>query len=163
MSDLLGAAGATFSPCRRYRTLLWRDWGPGSCLLFIGLNPSTADESVNDPTVERVQRRALMGSDFRRLEVCNLFSFRATDPREMMSADDPVGLDNDVTIMAAAMRSRAVLCGWGTHGHHLGRGRKVEAMLRRAGIPLMMLRMTKCGMPGHPLYVPYSQGLQPWK
>lgn len=49
--------GATFSPDRRYRYLLWRMWSPAMPVAnFVLLNPSTADETVNDPTVERCER-----------------------------------------------------------------------------------------------------------
>ena len=49
---------AVYSDCERYRYLLTRVWGPGPKALFVMLNPSTATEVQNDPTVERCERRA---------------------------------------------------------------------------------------------------------
>lgn len=119
------------------------------------LNPSTADEVANDPTVERCERRARMWG-YRRLIVTNLFAFRATDPRDMKAAIDPVGAENDAAILAAAEVSDLVLCAWGTHGNHLRRADRVRALLDSQRVRLKCLRMAKGGAPCHPLYLPYE-------
>ena len=119
------------------------------------LNPSTADEIDNDPTVERCERRArTMG--FGGVEVVNIFAFRATLPVRMKQEADPVGVGNDQAILAAAELSGMVVCGWGIHGDHLSRGRAVVELLRHAGIQAHCLTTTASGHPGHPLYVGYD-------
>lgn len=88
--SLFEQSGAAFSPCRRYRYRLWRTWGDAAPAVFVMLNPSTADEIENDPTVERCERRArAMG--FGGLRVANIFSLRSTDPTALYTSDDPVG------------------------------------------------------------------------
>ena len=153
---------AVYSGCEGYRYQLARIWNPeGPELLYVMLNPSTATETRNDPTVERCERRArtLGYGGFR---VANLFAWRATAPREWRAAADPVGPGNDAALAGAAHRAGRILCGWGAHGAHLGRGRQVEALLRRAGRPLFHLGLTRGGQPRHPLYVAYAQQPERW-
>lgn len=158
--DLFTAGSARFSPCRRWRYALWRRWGEGALANFLLLNPSTADESDNDPTVERCQRRAAMlGYDG--LVVTNLFAWRSTDPSALYTTDAPVGPDNDAAILEAASDAALVVCGWGNHGQLSGRGGAVLAMLRQAGVRPHCLAMTGAGEPQHPLYLPYSLVPQP--
>jgi hypothetical protein len=149
------ATGAYFSPCRKWRYQLWRIWDWHIPFLnVIGLNPSTADETHNDPTIERCQRRAkAMG--FGGLMMTNLFAFRATDPTVMKCYYAPIGPENNDYILDAAKRVGMVLCAWGTNGTHLGRDLEVLQLLE--GFDLHCLRVTKDGIPGHPLYLPYSQ------
>lgn len=154
--DLFGNFGATFSPCQRYRYALWRIWdGSRPPAMFLMLNPSTADDTKNDPTVERCQRRALeMG--YGGLRVANIFAFRSTDPDALYAEDDPVGPENDAAILDAAKTSGIVICAWGGHGAHLDRGRQVLAMLRETGIRPHYLELNQDGTPRHPLYVGYD-------
>lgn len=151
---------ATYSDCERYRYDLTRIWDPqGTRANFLMLNPSTATEAQNDPTVERCERRAraLGHGAFR---VTNVFAWRATDPRDMRAAAEPVGRpENDAAILEAAAWADLVVCAWGTHGAHLGRGPEVEALLRGAGHALTTLGLSKAGHPKHPLYIGY--GVQP--
>lgn len=119
--------------------------------MFLMLNPSTADESKNDPTVERCERWARSWG-YGGLLVCNLFAFRATDPIDMKAARDPVGPDNDAAILECADRAGKVICGWGNHGGHLGRSSAVRKAL--AWKELHCLRITQAGEPQHPLYLP---------
>ncbi len=160
MTDLFGDSGALFAPCRTWRYLLWRSLGgSGGTYLFLLLNPSTADERVNDPTVARCCTRAFRWGASR-LIVANIFAFRATDPRVMKAAPDPIGPDNDQHILAAAAQASRIICGWGEHGAHMGRGRAVMTMLQDAGHDLYCLRKNlKSQQPCHPLYLPY--GLPP--
>ena len=156
------ASIAVYSPCERYRYTLTRDWsGAGGRVLFVMLNPSTATEVQNDPTVERCERRAraLGHGAFR---VCNIFAFRATDPRVMRAVSDPTGPDNDAAIAQSAQWADRIVCAWGSHGAHLGRGPQVEALLRASGTPLFHLGLTLGGHPRHPLYVGYAQAPRPW-
>ena len=124
--------------------------------LFVMLNPSTATEVQNDPTVERCERRA-RALGFGAFRVTNIFAFRATDPRVMRAPDDPVGPGNDAAIADSAGWADRIICAWGTHGAHLDRGAVVETLLRGTGQPLFHLGLSQAGHPTHPLYIPYSQ------
>lgn len=153
---------AIYSPCEHYRYLLTREWAPDEGrVLFIMLNPSTATEVQNDPTVERCERRA-RALGFGAFRVCNIFGFRATDPRVMRAAQDPVGPDNDAAILNSLPWADRVICAWGTHGAHQDRGAQVETMLRKSGAPLFHLGLSKAGHPKHPLYIGYAVQPVPW-
>jgi len=155
--------GAEFSPCRRYRYRLWRTWDDSKekCC-FIMLNPSTADEATNDPTVERCERRARAWG-YGGLIVVNLFAMRSTDPKALYAEADPVGPKNMVAIQQAAIDSAIVVAAWGTHGALHGQGEQVAARLRR-DFPdkARALRVNKDGSPAHPLYLPYTLGPRRW-
>ena len=156
------ASTAVYSPCERYRYLLTRTWdAAGPKALFVMLNPSTATEVQNDPTVERCERRA-RALGFGAFRVTNIFAFRATDPKVMRAVADPVGPGNDAAIRDSVPWADRVICAWGTHGAHLERGRAVEALLRSTGVPLHHLGLTKDGQPKHPLYIGYDVQPMPW-
>jgi hypothetical protein len=145
---------ATFSPCRLYRYTLWRNWGDllGSdkgYAMFIGLNPSTATETEDDPTIRRCIAFAKSWG-YEGLCMCNLFAFRATDPSVMLAAADPTGPDNDKHLEDMAKGAGVVVAAWGTPGVHMGRADLVKKMVPN----LHYLRLTKAGHPGHPLYLP---------
>lgn len=153
---------ALYSPCESYRYALTRTWNPaGRRVLFVMLNPSTATEVQNDPTVERCERRA-RALGYGAFRVCNIFAFRATDPKVMRAQDDPVGPGNDAAIVDGADWAETVVCAWGTHGAHLGRGPAVEALLRAKDRPLWHLGLSKDGHPRHPLYIGYARQPEPW-
>lgn len=152
---------AVYSDCGHYRYQLWRTWGAGARIGFVMLNPSTATEMHNDPTVERCERRA-RALGYGGFGVANIFAFRATDPREMVAAADPVGPGNDAAIGDLAAQAALIICAWGAMGAHMGRGRAVEARLRAAHAPLYHLGLTKAGAPKHPLYISYAQAPVPW-
>ena len=155
-------AGATFSPCRRWRYLLWRRWDAARPVAnFLMLNPSTADEHRLDPSCTRARNYAERWG-FGALVVTNLFGWRATDPQEMKAARDPVGRGNDAAILGAARASAIVVCAWGNHGAHLGRSQRVVSALRAAAINLSFLRMNGAGEPAHPLYLPGALRAASW-
>ena len=156
------ASFAVYSDCEPYRYSLTRVWDEtGSRALFIMLNPSTATEVQNDPTVERCERRArTLG--YGAFRVLNIFAWRATDPRDMRAAGDPIGPGNDAAILESLPWSGGVICAWGTHGAHLNRGPEVEVLLRGAGAELQHLGLSKDGHPKHPLYIGYSVQPMPW-
>jgi len=157
------ASTALYSPCQTYRYMLTRVWNPdGPKALFVMLNPSTATEVQNDPTVERCERRA-RALGFGAFRVCNIFAYRATDPRVMRAQADPVGPGNDAAIAQSALWADRIVCAWGTHGVHQGRGPVVEALLRATGRRLYHLGLSKAGHPKHPLYIGYNQQPQPWE
>lgn len=157
------ASTAVYSPCEAYRYLLTRVWDcKGDKALFVMLNPSTATEVQNDPTVERCERRA-RALGFGAFRVTNIFAFRATDPRVMRGADDPVGPMNDAAIAESAqLWADRIICAWGTHGAFLKRGATVETLLRGTGKPLFTLGISKDGHPKHPLYIGYDRQPEPW-
>jgi len=152
------ASTAVYSPCEAYRYLLTRVWNPsGEKALFVMLNPSTATEVQNDPTVERCERRA-RALGFGAFRVTNIFAFRATDPRVMRAMADPIGPGNDAAIADSAQDwADRIICAWGTHGAHLGRGAQVEHLLRATGRPLFTLGLSQGGHPKHPLYIGYDR------
>ena len=149
---------ATLSPCRTYRYSLTREWGSGLAVLFVGLNPSTADETQDDPTIRRCIAFAREWG-YARLHMANLFAFRATKPGDMKNASDPVGPENDEHLAALANDSAITLAAWGVHGAFGGRHNTVRVMLPR----LHYLRLTKGGHPGHPLYLPATLKPVEWK
>ena len=154
---------AVYSDCERYRYALTRVWdATGGRAHFLMLNPSTATEVQNDPTVERCERRA-RALGFGAFRVTNIFAWRDTDPRAMRRAADPVGPFNDDAILQAAEWADQTVCAWGTHGAHLDRGPAVEALLRNAGVPLFHLGLSKAGHPKHPLYIGYAVQPVAWE
>ncbi len=157
------ASTAVYSPCELYRYLLTRVWNPkGEKALFVMLNPSTATEVQNDPTVERCERRA-RALGFGAFRVTNIFAFRATDPRVMRAVADPIGPGNDAAIADSAQGwADRIICAWGTHGAHLGRGAQVERLLRDTGRPLFTLGLSQGGHPKHPLYIGYDRQPELW-
>lgn len=156
------ASSALYSPCEAYRYALTREWQPGGGrLLYVLLNPSTATEELNDPTVERCERRA-RALGYGGFRVCNLFAWRATDPRDLKRAALPIGPANDAALLEGAAWADRVICGWGTHGAHLDRGAAVEALMRSAGASLWHLGLTRAGAPRHPLYIGYARQPEPW-
>lgn len=153
---------AVYSDCMAYRYVLTRVWQEdGQKALFVMLNPSTATEVQNDPTVERCERRA-RALGFGAFRVCNIFAYRATDPRDMRAQADPVGPQNDAAIIESAQWADRVVCAWGTHGSHLGRGAHVAGLLRGLALPLYHLGLSKEGHPKHPLYIPYNEQPRLW-
>ena len=143
---------ATFSPCRKYRYTLWRQWNSmfsSDYAMFIGLNPSTADENNDDPTVRRCIRYA---RDWGYAGLCmtNIFAFRATLPSDMMAVKNPIGDDNNNILIESAKNVGIVVAAWGTHGSYLGRDKEVIKMIPY----LTYLKLTKVGFPAHPLYLP---------
>lgn len=156
------STGAIFSPNGMYRYKLWRTWDASTKpACFVMLNPSTADEVMNDPTVERCERRAwAMG--YGGLIVVNIFAFRSTDPVYMKAALDPVGPENDRYIAESAKESGMVICAWGNHGRHKARSAAVQRLLSEAGVQPHALKLSATGEPWHPLYVAYAVQPKPW-
>lgn len=148
------AAGAMFSPCDRYRYLLWRVWDASRPLWTFGmLNPSTADHEQLDPTITRCASRARRGGAGG-LIVWNLFAWRATDPADMKRAAEPIGAANDGAMIYAVRDSAVNIAAWGAHGTHLERDAAVRARLHLLGVELHALAFTAAGQPRHPLYLP---------
>ncbi len=158
MGDLLTTSDATLSECGQYRYALERRWNFAEFnpQVFVMLNPSTANANEDDPTIRRcigfAKREGAGG-----ILVVNLFAFRATDPKEMMAASNPIGPRNveeiGLALISAKVTGRPVICAWGAN--QLAPP-QVEILKRRArdiGAKLMCLGMTKSGAPKHPLYI----------
>ena len=147
--------GAGFSKDRVYRYLLWRYWDRSKHTVgFIGLNPSTADEQTDDPTVRRCINFAKRWGAGGML-IMNLFGFRATDPKEMMNHSSPVGPKNDEVIIENVKKCKYVVCAWGNGGDHLYRATEVLKLLIDEGFEskLKCFSVTNKRQPRHPLYV----------
>lgn len=148
-----------FNESRSHRYALFRDLtdfaspefelAPGFCM-FVGLNPSTADENQNDPTVARCIKYAMRWG-FDQFVMTNIFGYRATNPKDMKAHPEPVGSENDAWLEKLASEAGLVLCAWGNHGEHLDRGKKVVELLSPVS-ELHCLRVAKTGHPMHPLY-----------
>jgi hypothetical protein len=150
---------AYFSPCWTWRYSLTREPAPQTgegTVVFIGLNPSTADESRDDPTIRRCIGFARRWG-FARLEVLNLFAFRATKPTALLDADDPVGPKNDSTIATVLRAADLVVCAWGAFPND----ERSAHVLQLVAVP-HCLGVTKNGSPRHPLYVRASADPLPW-
>jgi hypothetical protein len=156
--------GAEISSCGKYRYKLWREWpgfGPVSdgmkmhCA-FVMLNPSTADGEEDDPTIRRcVGFSKAWGYD--RLEVVNLFAYRATDPNTLLRLghnDDPVGPENLEAFKAVCntVNCGAIIVAWGAHGGHLGQDETALGWIKKSD-RVHALGLTKDGKPRHPLYM----------
>ncbi len=153
---------AIYSDCENYRYSLTRIWDDNAPrVLFVMLNPSTATEVQNDPTVERCERRA-RALGYGAFCVCNIFAYRATNPNVMRAQTDPVGPENDTAITDAALWANDIVCAWGTHGAHRNRGPEVEQTLRAQPKPLAHLGLSIAGHPKHPLYIGYKTQPQRW-
>ena len=143
---------ARLSPCRKYRYALWRTWDDSKpYAMFIGLNPSTADETGDDPTIRRCIGFA-KDWGYGGLCVVNLFAYRATLPADLKVAPDPVGPPNDKWIRKSASRAGIIVAAWGNDGCFLGRSSRVKEILPN----VMCLKLNKTGEPAHPLYQPKS-------
>lgn len=152
---------AIISSCTTYRYRLEREWSKGKrTVCFIMLNPSTADATVDDPTIRRcIGFGKSWGFD--RLVVVNLFALRATMPSELRKYMDPIGPHNNGYIIKAVRSAELIACAWGAHPFARERAAFVRILL--GSYSLYCLDMTKSGAPKHPLYA--TGGLQPslWK
>lgn len=157
-------SGAAFTEDERHRPLLWRVWDREKRLaLFIMLNPSTANEVVLDPTVTRCKRYA-EDWGYGGLIVCNLFDFRATDPRAMKAQGQTAFSGyNRLAILQACKVADLVVCAWGTHGELFQQNKYIAAWIKSAGHAMHYLKLTKHGHPAHPLYLKRDLKPQVWE
>ena len=158
--------GAILSPSGRYRYLLWRELTKQrvsirrTCL-FIMLNPSTADAEYDDPTIRRCKSFALR-EHCDRLEVVNLFAYRATNPDalKVISREVAFGPKNLEYIQQATHTAEVIIAGWGALGARYGMDKYILKLIDR---PVYCLGKTMHGMPRHPLYVSNDQPLELFK
>ena len=146
---------AVFSSCRKYRYSLTRSWNSADgYVLFIGLNPSIADEMVDDPTLKRCINFA-KDWGYGGLIMVNLFAYMATYPSELKKATLPIGKENNKHILNGYQKSQLTVIAWGNDGYLLGRDKEVLAIIENP----MCLNINKSGQPAHPLYQKKSQEL----
>ena len=120
------------------------------------LNPSTATEFEDDPTVRKCQEFARRwGHDACR--VVNIFAWRSTDPAVLPSLADPIGPENDAHIVREAATAARIVCAWGNFGTVRGRGWQVRQML--TSYACWCFQINQNGEPAHPLYQPYAKPL----
>lgn len=145
--------GAVLSECGTYRLLLWRRWNLAApVLVWIMLNPSTADGHSDDRTIETIVSFASIWG-YGAVEVVNLYDFRATDPKDLKRAGYPSSAENFAVIKLVIARAISnggrIVAAWGAHA----RDEDVARLLADVRVPLWCLRETRGGKPGHPLYV----------
>jgi hypothetical protein len=143
--------GAVFSRCRRYRYSLHRTWDAGDdrYVNFIGLNPSTADEDLDDPTIKKCMKFALSWG-YGGIVMTNIFAWRDTSPAEMKKAVEPIGEVNDRCLISIARDASLVIAAWSQHGSFKNRSQDVRKLLNN--FPLHILKMG-ASEPWHPLYL----------
>jgi hypothetical protein len=145
------ARSASFYRRRIYRYALWRRWSDGPRYVnFICLNPSTADENTDDPTVRKCAKFACTWG-YDAVCITNLFAYKSDGFRDVVAFKDPVGLGNDRWIRKIAIGASLVVCAWGLDGSFMGRGSAVKRLLYN--FDLHYLRIGR-GQPWHPLYLP---------
>lgn len=157
-------SGAIITPCGRYRYLLWRRWDPQRPVcMFIGLNPSTADETEDDPTIRRCINFAKAWG-YGSLWMTNLCAFRATDPDIMRARQGAaIGPRNDEYLITCGRAAGIVVAAWGTGGVFRRREANVREYMEGSSIPLYYLKLTKDGHPSHPLYLPGTLVPREWR
>lgn len=150
--------------CYRYRlSRTWNDKRPHA--LFVMMNPSTADLTVDDPTVAKCGRFARAWG-FGGVCIGNTFAYRATDKKHLRLVADPIGPENDKHLVSMAKASEMVIFAYGQPGHRslAPRGQQVARLLTaRAAVIPHVLKLSKHGIPTHPLYLPESFKPVPWR
>ena len=146
---------AVISECGFYRYELRRVWDDDKpWVLFICLNPSTADHEQEDNT-SRVCINYAKRWGYGGLVIANLFAYRSTDPENLYKVDDPIGPENDIHLKRLSTQAIETICAWSDDGGHMGRDMSVLTLLKSP----KCLTMLKSGRPGHPLYK--SKDLKP--
>lgn len=153
-------SSAAFDPSRTYRYALVRRWGTGPIVLWIMLNPSSADERTLDPTLTRCLGFSIQWG-FDAFSVCNLYALRSPRPAALWRVADPVGPLNDEAIELAIAEADLIVVGWGVHAKP-DRVAWISELLARSGKPVACLRVQQDGSPGHPLYIARDTVLRRW-
>jgi hypothetical protein len=165
------SSGAKFSQennCKgehgKYRYLLWRQWDDAEAnsgmILWLMLNPSTADEKKLDPTLRRCETFTRKWK-YAHFEVANLFALRSSNPALLLTDIDPIGPNNDAVIEQTIDRATIVVVGWGSNKFAATRYKRIVELSQ--GKNLYCLGVTKDGWPRHPLYIKNDTELQIWK
>lgn len=152
---------ALVSPCGQFRYWLMRRWASGPMLLFVMLNPSVADDRIDDATI----RRCATFSDshgYGGFYVANLFAYRATKPADLKRAGYPVGPESDAHLRRLLSQCGDVCVAWGANAANLERPQIVLPMIRSFGIVPRCLAITRSGHPQHPLMLASACRLHPF-
>jgi len=153
--------GAVMDSERRHRFLLWRFWSDAPRMLFIGLNPSTANELTDDPTVRRLCDFA-QGWGYGGLYACNLYSQVTPYPKELLPETRNHGA-NTPAIQMAVKLVVLIVCGWGDGIKNVMQGgQRVQAVRELLEAP-MCFGLTASGNPKHPLYLPGDAQLEEYQ
>ncbi len=156
--DLTILKGAIFSDDRKYRYALWRVWSARKPpLLFIGLNPSTANEVTADPTITRCMVRATRAG-FGGLLMANLYAYVSSNPEVLLRDGDYIGGDNDVYLNQMIGLAGRVVCAWGSFP---AANVRAAAVLKLIAEPYC-LEVNRDGQPRHSLYVAYDIPITPY-
>lgn len=147
--DLETTASATYSPCELYRYELAITWSDRPAVMVIGLNPSTATERDNDPTITRLERWARRNG-YGSLRMYNAYAFRSTNPKGLWQVEDPVGPLNFEFIMGAIATCATAVMAWGTN---IKPAHESALLSRLAWYPIFCFKETANGHPSHPLYL----------
>ena len=147
---------AVISTDDKYRYFLSRSWiGGEGTVAFIGLNPSTADANIDDPTIRRCIAFAKTWG-YSSLWMLNLFAYRSTKPEVLRNTVDPIGPENDRWLQDAISKADVVVAAWGNHDQLNGRA---DQFIKKHDKPIKALKITNSGAPGHPLYISSSTKL----
>lgn len=149
---------AILSEDRKYRYILSRIWDEAKpTVLFIGLNPSTADETTDDPTIRRCINFAKSWR-YDGILMANLFAFRSTNSKGLYTEQDPVGSANDFYIKEYSDKPKLTIACWGNHGNFINHSEEVCKLVNS----LYCLDINKSGEPKHPLYVKHNTTPKPY-
>ncbi len=175
MTDIRRAAN--ISECGKYRYSLDRQWfedrfysparligGHPMPLIFVMLNPSTADAYEDDPTIRRCVGFTKR-EGFEWLRVINLFAGRATKPADLFKMEDPIGVANPEEWGVARdfyERGAKIICAWGAEPKAVSQGESFVHLMQAYQVELWCLGTTKTGAPKHPLYLPSDAPLSPF-
>jgi len=155
---------AIFDTTKKYRYLLMRQWSENNAqITWIMLNPSTADENIDDPTIRRcIGFSKLYNAG--KMEIVNLFSYRSTTPQTLYTINDPIGKETDQYILNSVKSADKVIIAWGNHGKLNNRSKYViNDLLSPYHNKIYTLKLLKNKEPGHPLYISYSEQLKKLK
>lgn len=161
--------GQKASTDNKYRYCLWREWDETKpCLVWVMLNPSTADDSEDDPTIRKCIGFAERWG-YGKIVVVNLFTYRATHPRDLKNAGDLTEelnfkLIRNYNTIAMAVSYKDTIFAWGAHGDkYRERIKKIEEITSNLANSIYCLGKTKSGQPRHPLYINYKTEREKWK
>ena len=148
MNDLF--KHAILSPCAKYRYALYRQWDKTlPSVMFLMLNPSTADARKDDPTIRKCMAYA-KDWGYGGIVVGNIYAFRSKDPKDLLHCNDPIGPLNDSYLYELTNKYPMVICAW---GNNLENPKRIKHLIGRGVRMTHCLELTKSGQPKHPLYL----------
>lgn len=149
---------AIISECGNYRYELTRKWSDTGTCVFVGLNPSTADADLDDPTIRRCIGFA-KNWGYGKLVMLNAYAYRSTDPKALKTAPYPIGRENNKFLMQWSTKANIIIAAWGTNINIMRQHRCMELL----GNNVYHLGLTKNNFPKHPLYLSKNTKPNPWK